>query len=182
MDENRQQHLLEGLVLRFAAETLVDKAMELDHIGGTFAGNRKLTLFMCLVMKLLQIQPEKEMVIEFIKNDDCNSSRRIEDKEGFCPASRDYLVYRDSLFSDNPYLSRVHLLQETELRLDSTALGSKTEAKAVSPARTSSNTTAPGNLGRDMYVLVSYLMGILEVYLPSIEYVVCQVNLTLFRT
>ncbi|KAH0994418.1 hypothetical protein GBA52_018282 [Prunus armeniaca] len=52
------------------AETLVDKAMGLDHIGGTFGGNRKPTPFMCLVMKMLQIQPEKEIVIEFIKNDD----------------------------------------------------------------------------------------------------------------
>jgi pre-mRNA-splicing factor 38A len=52
------------------AETLVDKAMELDHLGGTFGGNRKPTPFMCLVMKMLQIQPEKEIVIEFIKNDD----------------------------------------------------------------------------------------------------------------
>ncbi|KAF4389809.1 hypothetical protein F8388_009942 [Cannabis sativa] len=52
------------------AETLVDKAMELDHIGGTFGGNRKPTPFMCLIMKMLQIQPEKEIVIEFIKNDD----------------------------------------------------------------------------------------------------------------
>lgn len=52
------------------AETLVDKAMELDHIGGTFGGNRKPTPFMCLVMKMLQIQPEKEIVVEFIKNDD----------------------------------------------------------------------------------------------------------------
>lgn len=52
------------------AETLVDKAMELDHIGGTFGGNRKPTPFMCLVMKMLQIQPEKDIVVEFIKNDD----------------------------------------------------------------------------------------------------------------
>ncbi|ESR46725.1 pre-mRNA-splicing factor 38 [Citrus sinensis] len=52
------------------AETLVDKAMELDHLGGTFGGNRKPTPFMCLVMKMLQIQPEKDIVVEFIKNDD----------------------------------------------------------------------------------------------------------------
>lgn len=52
------------------AETLVDKAMELDHLGGTYGGNRKPTPFMCLVMKMLQIQPEKEIVIEFIKNED----------------------------------------------------------------------------------------------------------------
>ncbi|KAL6544052.1 hypothetical protein OROGR_010549 [Orobanche gracilis] len=30
------------------AETLVDKAMELDHLGGTHGGNRKPTPFMCL--------------------------------------------------------------------------------------------------------------------------------------
>nr|CAN79776.1 hypothetical protein VITISV_013614 [Vitis vinifera] len=52
------------------AETLVDKAMELDHLGGTFGGNRKPTPFMCLVMKMLQIQPEKDIVVEFIKNEE----------------------------------------------------------------------------------------------------------------
>lgn len=58
------------LLLIFAAETLVDKAMELDHFGGTFGGNRKATPFMCLTLKMLQIQPEKEIVVEFIKNED----------------------------------------------------------------------------------------------------------------
>lgn len=52
------------------AETLVDKAMELDHLGGTYGGNRKPTPFMCLVVKMLQIQPEKDIVVEFIKNED----------------------------------------------------------------------------------------------------------------
>ncbi|KAL8129995.1 hypothetical protein V2J09_019150 [Rumex salicifolius] len=52
------------------AETLVDKAMELDHVGGTFGGSHKPTPFLCLVEKMLQIQPEKEIVVEFIKNED----------------------------------------------------------------------------------------------------------------
>ncbi|XP_072996425.1 uncharacterized protein [Typha latifolia] len=52
------------------AETLVDKAMELDHLGGTYGGSRRPTPFMCLVMKMLQIQPEKDIVVEFIKNED----------------------------------------------------------------------------------------------------------------
>ncbi|KAJ0980623.1 hypothetical protein J5N97_008878 [Dioscorea zingiberensis] len=52
------------------AETLVDKAMELDHLGGTFGGNRRPTPFMCLIMKMLQIQPDKDIVVEFIKNED----------------------------------------------------------------------------------------------------------------
>ncbi|XP_039127726.1 pre-mRNA-splicing factor 38-like [Dioscorea cayenensis subsp. rotundata] len=50
------------------AETLVDKAMELDHLGGTYGGNRRPTPFMCLVMKMLQIQPPKDIVAEFILN------------------------------------------------------------------------------------------------------------------
>lgn len=54
----------------FPAELLVDKAMELDHIGGTFGGNIKPTPFLCLLLKMLQIQPEKEIIVEFIKNDD----------------------------------------------------------------------------------------------------------------
>ncbi|XP_074310470.1 pre-mRNA-splicing factor 38-like [Silene latifolia] len=52
------------------AETLVDKAIELNHIGGTYGGNRKPTPFLCLVLKMLQIQPEKDIVVEFIKNED----------------------------------------------------------------------------------------------------------------
>eukprot|EP01012_Entosiphon_sulcatum_P043971 TRINITY_DN58446_c0_g1_i1.p1 TRINITY_DN58446_c0_g1~~TRINITY_DN58446_c0_g1_i1.p1 ORF type:complete len:211 (-),score=51.60 TRINITY_DN58446_c0_g1_i1:104-736(-) len=52
------------------AETLVDRAVELDYIGGTYGGMRKPTKFLCLVLKLLQIQPEKEIIVEFIKNDD----------------------------------------------------------------------------------------------------------------
>lgn len=52
------------------AELLVDKAMELRYIGGTFGGNIKPTPFLCLILKMLQIQPEKDIIIEFIKNED----------------------------------------------------------------------------------------------------------------
>lgn len=31
---------------------------------------QKPTEFICLVLKMLQIQPEKEIIVEFIKNDD----------------------------------------------------------------------------------------------------------------
>ena len=44
--------------------------MELDHMGGTFGGNVRPTPFICLVLKLLQIQPEKEIIVEFIKNEE----------------------------------------------------------------------------------------------------------------
>ena len=39
-------------------------------MGGTFGGSRKPTEFMCLILKLLQIQPDKEIVVEYIKNED----------------------------------------------------------------------------------------------------------------
>lgn len=54
----------------FAAELLVDKAMALRTIGGVYGGNIKPTPFLCLVLKMLQIQPEKDIIIEFIKQDE----------------------------------------------------------------------------------------------------------------
>lgn len=53
-----------------SAELLVDKAMQLKYVGGIFGDNVKATPFLCLVLKMLQIQPEKDIVIEFIKNED----------------------------------------------------------------------------------------------------------------
>ena len=44
--------------------------MELKAVGGTFGGNVKPTPFICLVLKMLQIQPEKDIVVEFIRNED----------------------------------------------------------------------------------------------------------------
>ena len=52
------------------AETLVDKAVQLNHVGGTYGGQRKPADFMCLICKMLQIQPDKEIVVEFIKNEE----------------------------------------------------------------------------------------------------------------
>nr|CAG4644318.1 EOG090X0DXI [Lepidurus arcticus] len=51
------------------AELLVDKAMELRYLGGTYGGNIKPTPFICLILKMLQIQPEKDIIVEFIKSD-----------------------------------------------------------------------------------------------------------------
>ena len=47
----------------------VDVAADLEAVGGTYGGNNKATPFLCLVLKMLQIQPEKSIVIEFIKQD-----------------------------------------------------------------------------------------------------------------
>jgi len=50
------------------AETMIDRAMELESVGGTFGGNRKPTAFLCLLFKLLQIQPEREIILAYITN------------------------------------------------------------------------------------------------------------------
>ena len=59
------------------AELMVDKAMELRYIGGVYGGNIKPTPFICLVLKFLQIQPEKDIVIEFIKNEEFKYVRAL---------------------------------------------------------------------------------------------------------
>ncbi|MES1918905.1 hypothetical protein MHBO_000798 [Bonamia ostreae] len=51
------------------AESLIDKAVDLIAVGGTFGGNRKPTKFLCLTLKLLQLQPEKEIIVEYITNE-----------------------------------------------------------------------------------------------------------------
>ncbi|PRP84884.1 pre-mRNA-splicing factor 38A [Planoprotostelium fungivorum] len=52
------------------AETLVDQAMKVHCYGGMFGGVRKPTAFICLVLSMLAIQPELEIVYEFINNED----------------------------------------------------------------------------------------------------------------
>ena len=53
-----------------SAEVLVDKAVDLNHVGGTFGGSQQPCPFLCLINKMLQIQPDKDIIIEFIKNED----------------------------------------------------------------------------------------------------------------
>lgn len=53
-----------------AATTIIDKAIELNHVGGTFAGNIQVTPFLCLVLKMLQIQPDAEVIKEYVLNED----------------------------------------------------------------------------------------------------------------
>lgn len=48
------------------AESLVDRAIDLEYIGGTY-GIQKPTPFICLVCKLLQIQPDKEVILEYLR-------------------------------------------------------------------------------------------------------------------
>jgi pre-mRNA-splicing factor 38A len=59
------------------AESIVDRAIELKYIGGTFGGNRRPSKFLCLILKMLQIQPDEDIVLEFIKNKDYKYIRAL---------------------------------------------------------------------------------------------------------
>lgn len=56
------------IILRLKAEDLVDQAIDLKYIGGCYGGLRKPSNFICLVLKLLQIAPQKEIVYALIEN------------------------------------------------------------------------------------------------------------------
>ena len=47
------------------AESLIDNAIRLKAIGGVYS-NQRPTEFICLLLKLLQIQPEKEILVEYL--------------------------------------------------------------------------------------------------------------------
>ncbi|KAI0320516.1 PRP38 family-domain-containing protein [Amylostereum chailletii] len=58
------------------AETIIDKAIELRNIGGVY-GNQRPTEFLCLLLKLLQIQPEKEILVEYLQADEFKYLRAL---------------------------------------------------------------------------------------------------------
>ena len=45
--------------------SIIEKAYQLTYIGGQY-GVQKPTEFICLVLKLLQLQPREEIVIKYI--------------------------------------------------------------------------------------------------------------------
>ncbi|PFH36703.1 putative pre-mRNA splicing factor [Besnoitia besnoiti] len=59
------------------AETVLDPCVALTYVGGTYGGKRQPAPFLCLVLKLLQIQPEEEVVLEFIKQEQFKYLRAV---------------------------------------------------------------------------------------------------------
>ncbi|XP_030765726.1 pre-mRNA-splicing factor 38 [Sitophilus oryzae] len=89
------------------AELLVDKAMELRFIGGVYGGNIKPTPFLCLTLKMLQIQPEKDIVVEFIKNEEFKYVRALGAYYmRLTGSSLDCYKYLEPLYNDNRKLRR----------------------------------------------------------------------------
>ncbi|EGR33101.1 pre-mRNA splicing factor, putative [Ichthyophthirius multifiliis] len=52
------------------AESIIDEAIKLQYIAGTYGGSRKPSKFLMLSLKLLQISPSKEIVIEYIRQEE----------------------------------------------------------------------------------------------------------------
>lgn len=50
------------------AATLLDRAVELTYIGGTYGVGMKPTPFLCLAFKLLTIVPDREIVLEYLNH------------------------------------------------------------------------------------------------------------------
>ncbi len=49
--------------------TLCDRAVEMTYLGGTY-GQQKPTPFICLTLKLLQLMPERDIVLEYLHQPD----------------------------------------------------------------------------------------------------------------
>jgi pre-mRNA-splicing factor 38A len=60
-----------------SASDVATKATELKALGGSYGGNNKPTRFLCLALKLLQIQPEEGIVEEFLQNEDFKYVRAL---------------------------------------------------------------------------------------------------------
>lgn len=58
------------------AESLVDKALSLTYIGGTY-GIQRPTEFLCLLCKLLQIQPNEEIILEYLRYEEFKYLRAL---------------------------------------------------------------------------------------------------------
>ena len=98
------------------AELMVDKAMELRYVGGVHSGNIKPAPFLCLTLKMLQIQPEKDIVVEFIKNEEFKYVRALGAfYMRLTGSSVDCYKYLEPLYNDYRKLRRQNRQAQFEL-------------------------------------------------------------------
>ncbi|KAF2400894.1 PRP38-domain-containing protein [Trichodelitschia bisporula] len=64
------------------AATLCDRAASLAFIGGTYGGVGKPTPFLCLLFKMLQLVPERAIVLEYLNFRDRTEEDEVEEGEG----------------------------------------------------------------------------------------------------
>ena len=61
---------------------MIDRAVELRCVGGMYGEPNKPTEFMCLILKMLQIQPDFDIVVELIRNEDYKYVRLLGERGG----------------------------------------------------------------------------------------------------
>lgn len=62
------------------AATLCDRAVELSFVGGTYGVSEKPSPFLCLAFKLLQLNPERDVILEYLNfSDPVNEEGELED-------------------------------------------------------------------------------------------------------
>lgn len=60
------------------AQSIIDKAVfDLTYLGSTFTANLRPSQFICLLLKLLQLQPEKEIILEYLRADEFKYLRAL---------------------------------------------------------------------------------------------------------
>jgi hypothetical protein len=59
------------------AASLVDRALRLDYLGGTYSSMAKATPFLCLLLKLLAIQPTLDIVLEYVQQEEYKYLRAL---------------------------------------------------------------------------------------------------------
>ena len=59
------------------AATLCDRAAELNYVGGTYNAGQRASPFLCLAFKLLELDVEKEIIDEYLENEDFKYLRAL---------------------------------------------------------------------------------------------------------
>ena len=79
-----------------SAADVLEKASELKCIGGSFGPNAKPTKFLCLALKLLQLQPNMELIEQFIAQDHCKPWQRFSEDVRWIFRTRDVFEAKPS--------------------------------------------------------------------------------------
>ncbi|XP_051830049.1 pre-mRNA-splicing factor 38A-like [Antechinus flavipes] len=83
-------------------ELLTERAADLTSVGGVFGPNSQPTPFLCLALKMLQMQPHKVVVIEFIRNEDFEYARVLGALYmRLTGTARDFHEYLEPLYNDD---------------------------------------------------------------------------------
>ncbi|XP_048220090.1 pre-mRNA-splicing factor 38A-like [Perognathus longimembris pacificus] len=98
------------------AELVVDKAMELRSVGGVYGANVQPTPFLCLTLKMLQLQPEKDIIVELMKKEDFKYVRLLGALYmRLTGSATDCYKYLEPLYNDYGTIKRQNRNGECEL-------------------------------------------------------------------